>query len=252
MKNAAFPLWLFLGAIPLSGCVVINIHPTAEPGQTTPEPKQAAQGRVDSKPQPFNVDFGVWKPEPSPQVGPAAAGSAGDYWNVVGEPFNHAHTEFGLKFANHQASPIRVEMLNLGGGWSAGKRLGIDSPMLNTYNYPANNRGGNASVILYDVPPGTYNLYLYGHGTDAPYYGDYTVKVADHSYGRKTTSKENDAMQNSRWVEGSQYVKFSGLKVDKGERIEILIRPGGEVESSGRVFQDAMIAGLQLIPATSN
>ena len=121
--------------------------------------------------------------------------------------------------------------------------------MLDSYSYPANNRGGDASVLLHDVPPGTYHLYLYGHGTSPQYYGDYTVTVGDHSYGRKTTSKENDVMENTRWVEGSQYVKFSEVKVAKGEKIHVLIQPGGEVESSGRVFSDAMIAGLQLIPA---
>jgi hypothetical protein len=58
-----------------------------------------------------------------------------------------------------------------------------------------------------------------------------------------------DAIQNTKWVEGSQYVKFPNVKVGEGEEVEVLIRPGAQVtEPSGRTFADAMICGLQLIP----
>jgi hypothetical protein len=56
-------------------------------------------------------------------------------------------------------------------------------------------------------------------------------------------------MRNTQWVEGSQYVKFSNVKVGEGEEVEVLIRPGAQVtDPSGRTFADAMICGLQLIP----
>jgi hypothetical protein len=140
-------------------------------------------------------------------------------------------------------------MLNLGGGWGSGGNMGMDSPMLDTFDYPANNKGGDSKVILHRVPPGKYSVYIYGHGLDPLYYGDYTLTVGDREYGRKTTSHKWDAVKNTKWVEGSQYVRFSGVKVAAGENIRILIQPGGEVTTpDGRQIQDAIICGLQLIP----
>ncbi len=245
MRTIAFPCLLCIGAAAVSGCIVININPAAKPSENAPESKPVVRQRFDGKPQPFNVDFGTWKPGPSEQSGPAAVGRKGDFWNVVGVPWNHAHTESGLKFANGQPSPIRVEMINLGGGWSTGGRVAIDSPMLDNYNYPANNRGGHAKVILHDVPAGTYALYLY-----SPCYDDYSVRAGGRDYGTKMTSEKNDAMENKEWVEGSQYVKFAAVKVAPGENIEIVIGPSEEVEHLDQVYRDAMIAGMQLVPAS--
>ncbi len=230
----------------ITGCVVVNIH--NPPQETQAESKPAAQ--VHSHPQTLNIDFGVWRPEPSKQVGPAATGSPGDLWNAVGVPNNNHHTESDLKFANGTPSPIQVEMINLGGGWGSSGAMGVDSPMYDTYNYPVNNQGGNSRVILHQVPPGKYQLYLYGHGNAPGCYGDYELSVGGHNYGRKSTSHGVDAIENTGWVEGSQYVKFTGINAAQGETINILIRPGEPVtDSSGRTFADAMICGLQLVPA---
>ena len=204
---------------------------------------------ADAKPQPFNVDFGPAVGTPSEQVGPAAAGKAGDFWNTVAVAFNDHHTEGDLRFANGDPSPIQIEMINLGGGYSAQDRLGVKSPMLNTINYPQGNKGGDSTVILHHVPAGKYQVYIYGHGLHPNYYGDYTLTVGTRNYGRKNTDRKGDAGQETKWIEGSQYVKFSSVKVGSGEDMQILIRPGGQVsDSSGRTFVDAMISGLQLIP----
>ena len=204
---------------------------------------------VRSTPAIFDIAFGVWRPEESKQVGPAAAGNEGDYWNTVGVAWNNDHTESGMKFASGEASPILVQMINLAGAWGSNGKMGVKAPMLDSYNYPMNNQGGNAQVILKGVPVGTYDLYIYGHESDPVAYGDYTLTVGDHSYGRKMTSNKSDAIENTSWVEGSQYVKYSGIKVVTGEELKILIQPGGQVtDHFGRVFTDASINGLQLIP----
>jgi hypothetical protein len=199
--------------------------------------------------QVFNIDFGPGRTDRSKQVGPAAAGQDGDYWNGVSIGFNNDHTESGLKYANGQPSPIAAELVNLGGGWGNGGKMGVKAPMLDSFNYPMNNRGGNSQVILSHVPPGNYSLYLYGHGTSPLYYGDYAVSVAGHDYGRKQTSSGIDAVENTNWIEGSQYVKFPAVHVAAGENIEILIHPVGQItDNLGRTFADAMICGLQLVP----
>ena len=198
----------------------------------------------------FNIDFGPWKEDPSPQSGPAAAGCANDYWNTVAVAFNNSHIVKGLKFANRQPCPIQAELLNLGGAWNNGQRMAVHSPMLNAYSYAQDDHGSNSQVILHQVPEGVYDVYVYGHGTDPLYYGDYALTVGNHYYGRKSTSHEVDAVTNTTWVEGSQYVRFRNVKVGADENVEILIRPGGSVtEASGQTYADPMICGLQLLPA---
>ena len=197
--------------------------------------------------QTLNIDFGPGRGQ-SKQVGAAAAGGDGDYWNGVSIGFNNDHTETELKYANGQPSPIEVRLVNLGGGWGNEGKMGVKSPMLDGFNYPVNNRGGNSQVILSHVPPGTYSLYIYGHGTVPLYYGDYTITVAGHDYGRKKTTSSDDAVNATTWVEGCQYVKFPSVKCAAGENIEILIRPGGPTDAGGgRMVSDAMICGLQLV-----
>jgi beta-lactamase regulating signal transducer with metallopeptidase domain len=224
----------------LSGPLVEEPEPPRKPHKPSAE-------LLKVKPQPFNVAFGGDRP--SKQEGPAAVGKAGDFWNAVVIGFNDHHTESDLSFANHDPSPIEVEMINLGGSWSFHDEMAIKSPMMHYYDYPTGNKGGNSTVILHNVPAGRYYVYIYGHGPNAAYYGDYTLSVGDHEYGRKQTSPKVDAGKYTKWVEGIQYVKFSGVKVGEGEQVQILIRPGDQVtDPSGRTFSDAMICGLQLVP----
>jgi biopolymer transport protein ExbD len=200
---------------------------------------------ANSPPQVFNIDFGV---APSKQSGPAAAGREGDFWNAVSVAWNNDHTETGLKFASGGPSPVQVRMINLGGGWGSSGRMGVKAPMLDSYNYPVDNRGGNAQVILKAVPPGMYDVYIYGHEESPSAYGDYTLTVGNHEYGRKVTSNRSDAIENTAWVDGSQYVKYSEVEIGSGNDVNILIQPGGQVtDHFGRTFSDAVICGLQLI-----
>lgn len=209
-----------------------------------------AVARVATNRQTLDLAFGVWRPEESKQVGPAAAGREGDYWNTVGVAWNNDHTETGLKFASGDSSAVQVRMVNLAGGWGNDGKLAIKSAMMNSYNYPVNNQGGNARVILKEIPPGKYDVYIYGHEADPVAYGDYTLSVGGRDYGRKTTSNKSDAIENTTWVEGSQYVKYSNVEVAAGSELEVLIQPGGQVTDHwGRTFSDATINGLQLIPA---
>jgi beta-lactamase regulating signal transducer with metallopeptidase domain len=196
----------------------------------------------------FNIHFGPGKGEPSKQVGPAAVGQEGDFWNTVAIGFNSDHTETGLKLANGQPSPIEVQMINLGGAWGSSGKMGVKAQMLDSFNYPVNNQGGNSHVILSHLPAGKYSLYIYGHGASPSYYGDYTVSVGGRDYGRKKTSENPELFQSTDWVEDGQYVRFQSVEVSDGEKIEILIRPGGVQTDGGRTFADAIISGLQLVP----
>jgi beta-lactamase regulating signal transducer with metallopeptidase domain/biopolymer transport protein ExbD len=209
----------------------------------------ATAAHVSTEAQIFDIAFGVWRPEESKQTGPAAAGREEDYWNTVGVPWINDHTETGLKFASRVPSAVQVRMVNLAGGWGNDGKMGVKAPMFDSYNYPVNNQGGNAQVILTHVPPGKYDVYIYGHESNPVAYGDYTLKVGGRDYGRKATSNKSDAIENTSWVEGSQYVKYSSVEVNASDEMEILIQPGGQVTDHwGRTFSDATINGLQLIP----
>ena len=232
-----------------------NIGPMATEQPSRPGTKLRSPGKphkpaaelADVKPQTFNIDFGSGAP--SEQVGPAAAGQAGDYWNTVSVGFNDHHTESDLKFARGNPSPIEVEMINLGGGWTSSHTLGVKDPMLDTYNYPTGNRGGNSTVILHQVPAGKYSVYIYGFGPNPDYYGDYTLSVGTLKYGRKQTYQKKGTFRDTKWIEGLQYVRYSNVKVGEGQDVEVLIQPGREVtDPSGRSFADGYICGMQLIP----
>jgi hypothetical protein len=74
------------------------------------------------------------------------------------------------------------------------------------------------------------------------------VSVAGRNYGRKQTSSGSDAVTNTDWVEGSQYVRFPTVDVAEGENLEILIHPGNwTIVNGSRSVADAMICGLQLV-----
>lgn len=197
----------------------------------------------------FNIDFGPLASSGSQKSGPAVVGDQGDFWNAVAVNGENEHTQINLKSTKGQYSPIKVQMINLAGGWSCSGKMGVKDSMLDDFNYPVNNQGGNSQVILKNVPQGNYQIYIYGHGTDPMYYGDYTVSVAGKDYGRKATSNGKDAIENTQWVEGSQYVKFDKVIVGESGEVNILIQPGAAVSDNGfRSFADAMIAGLQLVP----
>lgn len=235
-------------------------HPVSASASQQPEQFQAvlADGHgsdaMDKIVEPtFNIDFGPERKALSKKTGAAAAGAPGDYWNTVAIGFNSNHIETGLRFANGVPSPIAVGLNNLGGGWGNSGKMGVDDPMLDSFNYPVNNQGGNSLVTLYNVAPGSYDVYIYGHGTNPLYYGDYTVTVGERNYGDKQTSHGTDAVENAKWVEGSQYVRFKDVSVGKDDLVMIHIQPGGVVtDAGGRSFADAMICGLQLIPAKSD
>jgi hypothetical protein len=218
------------------------------------EPTVPTRAPTVSGPHTFNIEFGVWKPEAARLIGPAADGNQGDLWNVVGVPWKDNHTEVDLKSAQGEWSPIQVTLINLGGGWTNGGRMGNKSPLLDNYNYPQNNQGGNSEVILHKVPPGKYHLYIYGHGNDPLYYGDYSLRVGTRSFGRKATSNQVDAIENTQWVEGSQYVKFRNVDVAADEDVKIIIHPGGQITKGSDTwsYADAMICGLQLIPVNQS
>lgn len=218
--------------------------PGDEPGQ-----KQGSQGSGTTQPagsSMFNIAFGGARP--STKSGAAAIGAEGDFWNAVVVPFDSDHTELGLLNVDHYRSPIQVRLLNLGGSWGQAGKLALHDAMIENFDYPVNNQGGDSHVTLSHVPNGLFTLYVYGTSANPDYYGDYSVSSGGVEYGRKKTQSGPEAAAATKWTEGLHYVTFRSVDVKDGV-IEILIRPGGLVsDSPGRYFRDAYICGLQLAP----
>jgi hypothetical protein len=95
---------------------------------------------------------------------------------------------------------------------------------------------GGITLMLTNVPAGTYALYLYGHGptTDASVF---SVTSPSNNWGTLSTGPK---WQGSTWWDGAQYVVFPGLSVSNGQPVTVDV----QVDS----LDYALISGLQLLP----
>lgn len=238
----------------------ISSTPPTQPWCSVNIPSTLDASSYDMRSSLFNINFGVSVNSPVDsqyvRTGAAVVGSAGDYWNAVAVPWCDDHTKSNLKNANNSSSPITVRMKNLGGSWRTSSSLAMGyitsdqvvglvktDTMLDGFNYPASNKGGDAYVILYNVPAGVYDLYLYNKTANAGQYGDYTVAVGGREYGRKLTSSVPGSERSAQWEENNQYVKFAIEVRTAGEQVQVRIQP------HVGVLRDAQIGGLQLSPA---
>ena len=188
----------------------------------------------------FNIEFGT--DAIAPKSGPALVGNPGDFWNAVSVGNCDDHNVTGMKSADGSQSSIVAELQNLGGGWG-GTGLGVNDVVLQHFNYPTGNKGGNSYVTLSSVPAGMYDLYIYNKTQNAGQDGDYTLSVGGRFYGRRMETTDANSPYATTWQENNQFVKFPAIQVNKGDNVSIMIQP-----SSGGL-RDAQIAALQLAPA---
>ncbi|HEY6227659.1 MAG TPA: immunoglobulin domain-containing protein, partial [Verrucomicrobiae bacterium] len=103
----------------------------------------------------LNVNFGY---ETEIKVGPAATGlSSADFWNHYSFPFAAFASMTNLAMADHSPSSVGFTVENGPGQWYFGRSSG--DIMYNNYIYVS----GTIKATLYNLPPGAYDLYLYGH-----------------------------------------------------------------------------------------
>src|SRR6266704_6226976 len=95
------------------------------------------------------------------KTGLAATGQTGtDFWNFYSRDDGQGgwRTLGGvanLKYANGVSSSVGLIVLNAPGSWGNGS----SDPMFNGYLYPFS---GNATLSVTNLPPGSYNFYIYG------------------------------------------------------------------------------------------
>jgi hypothetical protein len=183
-----------------------------------------------------------------PKTGKAAAGyGMEDYWNLVASPNVQTVSQHNLKFANGEVSSAGLTANNVGGCW--GNKTG--DLMFDSFLYPNGPRGdgvGDITVTLTNLPPGSYDFYLYGHAAAGanrgPSNSRFAVKSGARDYGPAALKDASGWKATDPWVEGVQYVVLSGIQVSPEEPVVITVMPG----QPGGV---AVINGLQIVPAAA-
>ncbi len=191
----------------------------------------------------INVDFGA---SDRGKTGLAATGlTPTDFWNVYSrdDEFGRWKT-FGwlqsLKYSDRTVSPAGLTIDNAPGAWGNGS----SDPMYVDYLYPFN--GGNVTVLVTNLPPGTYDFYIYSHD------GNHQFSSGMVNYGVQTTRDEAPA-NSPAWQKGRQYALFPAVPVTAGQPVRLTITPGayGLPLISGMQIETAVVAPkiLSLQPA---
>src|SRR5438128_1189132 len=127
--------------------------------------------------------------------GLAATGQrTNDYWNLYSrDDGNGGYRTFGavsnLKWADGTASAAGLTVANAPGAW----HNGAADPMYDVYLYPLS--GGNITVTVANLPVGSYDLYLYGHGGPGvdTQNSVFEVVTGGSDYGTKGTTTETSS-----------------------------------------------------------
>src|SRR5207249_2253125 len=174
----------------------------------------------------LNIDFGVGTS--SAKVGFAAAGqSANDFWNLYSrDDGSGGYRTFGaannLKWADGTVTAMSVTVSNAPGAW----HNGAADPMYDAYLYPLS--GGNITATVRELPAGSYDVYLYGHGGPGvdTQNSVFQVVSGSNNYGTKATTTNSD-WSSAVWQEGRQYVVFRDVRVvNGGDALTVTVLPG--------------------------
>lgn len=180
----------------------------------------------------INVDFGGTN---STKTGYAAIGRTEvDFWNACGYLGTSSNNLARLSFANGTASWVGLDVTGQHGDSTNGHADAMFNPFL------FRGDGGNMQLSITNLPPGTYDLLLYGHGPADADNGFYEVAVGGTSYGVQGTTNTAEWTTNE-WLEGYQYVAFRSVTIATGgQAIAVTVWPGQNTNL-------ALISGLQLV-----
>jgi hypothetical protein len=108
--------------------------------------------------------------------------------------------------------------------------------MFDYYLYPLT--GGNITVVVTNLPSGSYDFYLYGHGELDNQSGVFQLSSGDINYGTYATAAAGTEWQSSTWQLWQQYVVFTNVTMPAGQPVTITVLP----DPAGY----AIIAGMQI------
>lgn len=171
--------------------------------------------------------------------GPAAVGSDGDYWNVY-TPIDflvlptscfcgvYYSTETCFNYSSSPSTALLNAQHTQVLAWmeSVASLLQIDNGVTATWNamlgtwiggYAGDHVPIQSAFRLHELPPGTYNLYLYANETDLGNGSDYYVQV-DNGPLQHLTTHPTGAVT---FIAGDNYALFSNLQIVSGSIITV-------------------------------
>jgi hypothetical protein len=167
----------------------------------------------------LNVNFGAYDTN---KVGFAAVGlTANDFWTGVPQAYNNAISVKDLKWSDQSVSAVGLLLLNAPGNWGTQ----LFDPMLKCYKYAQS--GGNATLILTNLPAGKCNVYLYGHAATLDDNAIFELWSGGVRQGVKGTSLYGYGFTSNRWENGQQYVLFADVTVSSNEPVVIHAKHSG-------------------------
>ena len=184
-----------------------------------------------------------------PKVGLAAIGqTTNDYWNGVSRDgtsdvdwLTYVSVN-NLTNADGSVTGAGLSLANAPGCWNNN----VADAMYSTYVYPFN--GGNVTVTVTNLSAGTYDFYIYGHGSVqggmTGLNGVYQLSSGGVDYGTLSTGTSGTNWDSTDWQAGQQYVLFSGVTVVGGQPVVLTCLPGAGGE--------ALISGMQITPSTGS
>ena len=190
----------------------------------------------------FNVRFGT--KDSAPIRGPAAYGeSTNDFWNHysrddVSGLFKQSGTLSPLLDASGKPTEAGLFIDNAPGAWGTG----LPHPLLAVYLYPLDG-GPRITITVTNLPTGSYDAYLYGHGGPPDSFNTaFTVQSGHIDYGSRSTTT-NASWRLPEWTEGSQYVRFTNVFVSGSHPLHVFADKDAQYHAS--------LNGLQLVRRSS-
>lgn len=165
----------------------------------------------------LNIDYGASTDTNFYKWGMSAYGlTTEDYWYPYYNPWVTDVTVTNLLWSDQTplspGASLRVQ--NAPGQW--GSETG--DYMYNGYVYDWN--GAGIASTYNGLPPGRYDLYLYGHGA---WYDQNTIFhafTAARDFGSKNTIVSS-SWASTNWTENLQYVKFTAAPLIEGQALQI-------------------------------
>jgi len=190
----------------------------------------------------LNVNFAAYS---QVKVGFAGTGlTPSDYWNNYTAPWQQFAGLSDLITADGTPTTVGLTVQNGAGHW------GMDHPdlMYNCYCYSQDN--GDVILTVTNLPSGTYDFYLYGHGGAANANTVFQLLLGGADRGSRSTGTNADwALTN--WVEGAQYVVYRNVSATNGGApVTIKAHPGlsGYAQLNG--MQIALVNRLPVGPVS--
>jgi hypothetical protein len=169
-----------------------------------------------------------------------------NYWNPV--------VANGTTPAATDADGVTTSTITLteaeAGNYQGGSPATQGTPAELEYDYSYANNSSTQSCTLSNIPPGTYNLYLYGKNDDQ---GDanrgttFTVSVGATSYGTQSTTNSVDSV----FTLYNDYVVFTNISVGVAGAITFTYTHNGNVQGNYGNNTEGDFNGLQLINITT-